>query len=219
MWCIQQITSEYRDRMYDILDLYNAPYDPKRPVLGVDEKPKQLLEDSRDSIPMKPGSPEKYDYEYLRKGKAHIFLAVEPKAGKRVTKVTERRTKPDFAAFIKEVVDWEYPTADVLRLVLDNLNTHSERAFYETFQKEEAQRILSKIEFHYTPTHASWLNVAEIEFNVMDTECTGRRMKAQAFLAKEVQVWTENRNQLQRKIEWTFTKQEADQKLSKHYVP
>ena len=218
MWCIQQITPEYRDRMYDILDLYNDPYDPKRPVLGVDEKPKQLLEDARAPIPMKPGSPEKYDYEYLRKGQANIFLAVEPKAGKRVTKVTERRTKPDFAAFIKEVVDFEYRTADVLRIVLDNLNTHSERAFYETFEKEEAHRILSKIEWHYTPTHASWLNVAEIEFNVMDTECTGRRMKDQALLAKEVQVWTEKRNQLQRKIEWNFTKQEADHKLSKHYV-
>jgi len=204
--------------MYDILDLYNEPYDPKRPVIGVDEKPKQLLEDSRDPIPMKPGSPAKYDYEYLRKGKVNIFLAVEPKAGKRVTKVTERRTKTDFAAFIKEVVDFEYPTADVLRMVLDNLNTHSERAFYETFEKEEAKRILSKIEFHYTPTHASWLNVAEIEFNVMDTECTGRRMKDQEFLAKEVKVWTEKRNQLQRKIEWNFTKQEADKKLSKHYV-
>ncbi len=218
MWCIQQITPEYRDRMYDILDLYNDPYDPKRPVLGVDEKPKQLLEDARAPIPMKPGSPEKYDYEYLRKGKANIFLAVEPKAGKRVTKVTERRTKPDFAAFIKEVVDGEYSTVDVLRIVLDNLNTHSERAFYETFEKEEAHRILSKIEWHYTPTHASWLNVAEIEFNVMDTECTGRRMKDHVFLAKEVQVWTEKRNQLQRKIEWNFTKQEADHKLSKHYV-
>ena len=167
---------------------------------------------------MKPGSPAKYDYEYIRKGKANIFLAVESKAGKRVTKVTKRRTKTDFAAFIKELVDCEYPTADVLRMVLDNLNTHSERAFYETFEKEEAQRILNKMEFHYTPTHASWLNVAEIEFNVMDTECTGRRMKDQAFLAKEVQVWTEKRNQLQRKIEWNFTKQEADQKLSKHYV-
>ena len=141
--------------MYDNLDLYEEPYDPKRPVIGMDEKSKQLIEDSRKSIPMKPGSPEKYDYEYIRKGKVNIFVAVEPKAGKRVIKVTDRRTKMDFAYFIKYLVDLEYSDVEILRIVLDNLNTHFESSFYETFDKEEAERILSKIEFHYTPKHAS----------------------------------------------------------------
>lgn len=204
--------------MYDNLDLYEEPYDPKRPVIGMDEKSKQLIEDSRKSIPMKPGSPEKYDYEYIRKGKVNIFVAVDPKAGKRVIKVTDRRTKMDFAYFIKYLVDLEYSDVEILRIVFDNSNTHFESSFYETFNKEEAERILSKIEFHYTPKHASWLNVAEIEINVMDTECTGRRMKDKEFLDKELKAWTMKRNQLKKKIEWKFTKQDADDKLSKHYI-
>jgi hypothetical protein len=210
--------SEFVERMYDILDLYKEPYDPKRPIIGVDEKPKQLLEDSRKPIPMKPGSPEKYDYEYMRKGKANIFLSVEPKAGRRVTKVTERRTKKDFANFIRDLIDLEYCDAEILRIVLDNLNTHFEKSFHETFDKDEAERILRKIEFHYTPKHASWLNIAEIEINVMDVECTGRRMKDKEFLEKELKAWTKKRNQLKKKIEWKFTKQDADEKLSKYYV-
>ena len=218
MWCIKEIDTEYRERMYDNLDLYEEPYDPKRPVIGVDEKSKQLLEDSRKSIPMKPGNPEKYDYEYIRKEKANIFVAVEPKAGKRVIKVTDRRTKIDFAYFIKYLVDFEYSDAEILRIVLDNLNTHFESSFFEAFDKEEAERILSKIEFHYTPKHASWLNVAEIEINVMDTECIGRRMKDKVFLIKELIAWTMKRNLLKKKIVWKFTKQDADDKLSKHYI-
>jgi len=218
MWCIQKMDSEFVERMYDILDLYNEPYDPRRPVIGVDEKSKQLLEDSRKAIPMKPGSPEKYDYEYKRKGKANIFLCVEPKAGKRVTKVTDRRTKKDFANYIKDLLDLEYCEAEILRIVLDNLNTHFEKSFSESFDKKEAERILKKIEFHYTPKHGSWLNIAEIEINVMDVECTGRRMVNKEFLAKELKAWEEKRNQLKKKIEWKFTKQDADEKLSKHYV-
>ena len=218
MWCIQKMDSEFVERMYDILDLYNEPYDPRRPVIGVDEKSKQLLEDSRKAIPMKPGSPEKYDYEYKRKGKANIFLCVETKAGKRVTKVTDRRTKKDFANYIKDLLDLEYCDAEILRIVLDNLNTHFEKSFSESFDKKEAERILQKIEFHYTPKHGSWLNIAEIEINVMDVECTGRRMVNKEFLAKELKAWEEKRNQLKKKIEWKFTKQDADEKLSKHYV-
>lgn len=218
MWCIKEIDTEYRERMYDNLDLYEEPYDSKRPVIGVDEKSKQLIEDSRKSIPMKPGNPEKYDYEYIRKGKVNIFVAVEPKAGKRVIKVTDRRTKIDFAYFIKYLVDFEYSDAEILRIVLDNLNTHFESSFYEAFDKEEAERILSKIEFHYTPKHASWLNVAEIEINVMDTECIGRRMKDKVFLIQELIAWTMKRNLLKKKIVWKFTKQDADDKLSKHYI-
>jgi hypothetical protein len=169
------------------------------------------------TIPMKRGSPEKYDYEYVRNGTANIFMAIEIKAGKRVTRVTERRTMKDFALFVKVLVDG-YPDVEVIRLVTDNLNTHKEKAFYETFSKDEAERILSKIEFHYTPKHASWLNTAEIEINVMDIECTGRRIGDKDTLAKEVAKWTKRRNDQKKKINWKFTREKADKKLSKYYV-
>jgi len=218
MWCIQEIDEEYKERMYDVLDLYEDPYDPKKPVIGVDEKPKQLLGEKRKPIPMKPGRPERYDYEYVRNGTANIFIAVEPKAGKRTIQVTNRRTKQDFAPFIKKLVDEEYPEADIIRVVLDNLNTHFKSSFYETFDKKEAERILNKIEFHYTPKHASWLNIAEIEINVMDIECTDRRIKNKETLTQEVQAWTKKRNQNKKKINWKFTKKDADKKLSKYYA-
>jgi len=204
--------------MYDVLDLYEEPYDPKRPLVNLDEKPKQLLGEKRASISMKPGSPEKYDYEYIRNGTANIFVAIEFKAGNRVTHVTKRRTMKDFALFVKMLVDEEYPDVEVVRLVTDNLNTHKKKAFYETFSKEEAERILTKIEFHYTPKHASWLNVAEIEINVMDIECTGGRIGDKETLDREVSAWTKRRNDQKKKIEWKFTREIADKKLSKHYV-
>jgi hypothetical protein len=206
--------------MYDVLDLYEEPYDPKRPLVNLDEKPKQLLGEKRLSILMTPGSPEKYDYEYVRNGTANIFMAVEFKAGKRVTRVTERRTMKDFASFVKMLVDEEYPDdVEVIRLVTDNLNTHKEKAFYETFSKEEAESILNKIEFHYTPKHASWLNAAEIEINVMDIECTGRRIGDKETLARVVAAWTKRRNEQKKRINWKFTRDKADKKLSKYYVP
>jgi len=205
--------------MYDVLDLYEEPYDPKRPIVNLDEKPKQLLEEKRSSIPMKPGSPERYDYEYVRNGTANIFMAVEFKAGRRVTWVTERRTMKDFALFVKMLVDEEYSDdVEVIRLVTDNLNTHKDTAFYETFGKDEAERILSKIEFHYTPKHASWLNAAEIEINVMDIECTGRRIGDRKTLAREVAAWTKRRNEQKKRINWKFTRDKADKKLSKYYA-
>jgi hypothetical protein len=206
--------------MYDILDLYAEPYDPRHPVIGVDEKPKQLIEDSRPPIPMKPGKLTRYDYEYIRRGKANIFLAVEPKAGKRITQVTRRRTKQDFARFMKVVVDEMYKNKNVekIRVVIDNLNTHGKDAFYETFSRKEAKRLVSKLEFHYTPKHASWLNVAEIEIGVMDGECTGRRIKDEETLIQEVQAWTNRRNRQKKKIDWRFTRNDADKKLAKYYV-
>ena len=204
--------------MYDILDLYAEPYDQKRPLIGIDEKPKQLIEDSKKPIPMKPGRPERYDYEYIRRGKANIFMAAEFKAGRRTTRVTYRRTKRDFAKFIKHLVDRVYPDVEILRLVIDNLNTHNETALYETYDAEEAERILRKIEFHYTPNHASWLNVAEVEIGAMDAECTGRRIKDKETLRKEVRAWTNRRNKQEKKIDWGFTKQKADEKLSRYYV-
>ena len=218
MWCIQRIDPEYRKRMYDVLDLYEEDYDPKRPVICLDEKPKQLIIDKIMPIPMKPGSPEKYDYEYIRNGTANIFVAVEFKAGKRVTQVTERRTMIDFAHFMKFLVIEDYSEAEVLRVVSDNLNIHKEKSFYEAFSEDEANQILDKIEFHYTPKHASWLNAAEIEINVMDLECTGRRIGDIGTLTNEVDAWTKRRNKNKKKINWKFTKKNADEKLSKHYV-
>ncbi len=218
MWCISEINQVFRERMYDILDLYEKPYDPRYPVIGIDEKPKQLLDDSRKSIPMTPGHREKYDYEYVRRGNANIFMAIEFKAGKRAVRVTSQRTKRDFAKFIKHLVDRVYPDAMCLQLVLDNLNTHNESALYEMYCPEEAERILSKIEFHYTPVHASWLNVAEIEIGVVDTECTRRRIPDKDTLRKEVIAWSKRRNEQKMKIDWRFTKQKADEKLSVYYV-
>ncbi len=205
--------------MYDILDLYEEDYDPKRPLVCLDEKPKQLISDKRTPIPIKPGSPEKYDYEYVRNGTANIFVAVEFKAGKRVTQVTQRRTRMDFAEFVKILITKNYSEAEIVRLVTDNLNIHNEKSFYETFGEEEAKQILEKIEFHYTPKHASWLNAAEIEINVMDTECTKRRIGNIGTLTNEVAAWMKRRNENKKKINWKFTKKNADEKLSKYYVP
>ena len=218
MWCIQRIDPEYRKRMCDVLDLYEEKYDPKRPVICLDEKAKQIIADKIMPIPMKPGCSEMYDYEYIRNGTANIFVAVDFKAGKRVTKVTKNRTMLDFAHFMKLLVIEGFSGAEVLRVVTDNLNIHKEKSFYEAFSEDEAKQILEKIEFHYTPKHASWLNAAEIEINVMDSECTGRRIGDIGTLTKEVAAWTKKRNDDKKKINWKFTKEKADKKLSKHYV-
>jgi len=217
MWCIATITPEYRKRMYDLLNLYASKYNAQYPVVCVDEKSKQLLEDIRRVIPMKPGSPAKYDGEYKRMGTQNIFVAVEPLAGKRYIKVTNQRKKSDFALFIKELISF-YPEAKKIRLVADNLNTHFERSFYETFTAKEAITLLERIEFHYTPKHGSWLNMAEIEINVMDKECLDRRIGQKDMLKKEIASWTKQRNKDKVKIKWTFTKKKADKKLSKYYV-
>src|ERR1700690_361226 len=218
MWCIQTIDSEFRRRMYDVLDLYEEDYDPKRPIVCLDEKPKQLLRDKRKSIPMKPGCSERYDYEYIRNGTANIFVAVEFKAGKRVTQVTKRRTRVDFAEFMKILINEEYSNAEFIRLITDNLNIHNEKSFYEAFSEEEAKRILEKIEFHYTPKHASWLKAAEIEINVMDIECTNRRISGIEILTHEVGAWEKKRNGFKKRIEWKFSKKNADEKMSKYFA-
>lgn len=218
MWCIQVITEQYRQRMYALLDLYELPYDEKYPVICVDEKSKQFLEDSRKPIAMKPGSKAKYDYEYIRKGTGNIFVAIEPKGGKRVIRVTEQRRKKDYAEFVDQLVELEYPNAKKIRLVADNLNTHFTTSFYETFSKKKANKLLKRIEFYYTPKHASWLNMAEIEINSMDKQCTGGRIENENILKKEITIWAEKRNENKKTITWTFTKQDADKKLSKHYV-
>ena len=218
MWCIQEITEEYRTRMYRLLDLYKEPYDPLQPMVCMDEKSKQLLGDSRKPIKARPGKLEKYDYEYKRNGTCNIFVAVAPKGGIHIVKVTDRRTKEDFAYFIEDLVEKHFPNVKFIQLVLDNLNTHFEGSLIETFGKRKAKRLLKKIRFIYTPTHGSWLNQAEIEINVMDRECTGGRIEDQKKLESELLIWSKDRNDEQKKITWKFTKQDADKKLSRHYV-
>lgn len=218
MWCITSITEEYRQRMYALLDLYQKDYDERYPVVCMDEKSKQLIEDVRGILPLKPGSVAKYDYEYKRNGTANIFVAIEPLAGKRKIAVTKNRKKKDFAYFIKELVEKDYKKAKRIRLVLDNLNTHFSSSFYETLTKRESKKILSKIEFYYTPKHGSWLNMAEIEINVMGRECLDRRIGQESVLKSEISQWSLQRNKEKKKIHWSFTKEDADRKLSKHYV-
>jgi len=204
--------------MYRLLALYNKPYDPSYPVVCFDEKSKQLLEDSRTPIPMKPGSLMKYDYEYRRHGTCNIFVAVEPKAGKHHIKVTDTRTRTDFARFMKWLIVTKYRKAKRIMMVLDNLNTHFAKSFYETFSKDECERLLKRIKFIYTPKHASWLNMAEIEINLLDHECLSRNIGDRVDFEKQVAVWTNQNNLDQRRIFWSFTKYKADQKLSKYYV-
>jgi hypothetical protein len=218
MWCITKITREYRKRMYRLLNLYNKPYNPALPVVCFDEKSKQLLADSREPIPMKPGSTKKYDYEYRRNGTCNIFVAVEPKAGNHHIKVTDQRTRQDFAQFIKWLIDKKYKRAQKILLVLDNLNTHFKKSFFETFTKQECDRLLKKIKFIYTPKHASWLNMAEIEINLLDHECLDRNIGSREKLEEQVMVWCNENNIEKRKIYWSFTKHKADKKLSKYYV-
>ena len=218
MWCIPELTKEFRRRMYKVLDTYVEKYNKKQPIICIDEKSKQLLANTRVTIPGKPGSPAKIDYEYKRNGTRNIFVAVEPKGGKRYCKVTKRRGKKDFAYFVKDIVTRKYAKAESVTIVLDNLNTHFEGSFYETFSKEEARGILSKINFVYTPKHASWLNMAEIEINVLEHQCLNRRIGTENELKLEVGKWQKRRNKEKAKINWGFTKRDAYSKMCKYYI-
>ncbi len=204
--------------MYRLLSLYNKPYNPEYPVVCFDEKSKQLLEDSRKPIPMKPGGIKKYDYEYRRNGTCNIFVAVEPKAGNHHIQVTNQRTRKDFALFMKWLIDKKYKKVKRIKMVLDNLNTHFKKSFYETFSKQECNRLLKKIQFIYTPKHASWLNMAEIEINLLDHECLDRNIGSRLELENQVLIWCKENNAEKRKIYWSFTKYKADKKLSNYYV-
>lgn len=219
MWCIGRITAEYRDRMYELLGLYAKPYDATEPVVCLDEKSKQLLEQTRRPLPAAaPGQIAKEDYEYRRAGTRNLFVAVEPKAGHREVEVTRRRTKQDFVAFVQYLAGEVYAQVRKLHLVLDNLNTHFRTSFEEVMGVEAATVFLSRVEFHYTPKHASWLNMAEIEIGILDRQCTGRRIGEEERLRSEVLAWEQRRNQARCRIDWKFTRQDADQKLSRHYV-
>lgn len=204
--------------MYRLLKLYKMEYDPNLPLVCMDEKSKQLLEDSRDPIIGGPGSVGKYDYEYKRKGTCNIFVAVAPTLGKHITKMTETRKKDDFAYFVEELIEDHFPDASCVQLVLDNLNTHFEASLFETFGDARARQLLERVRFIYTPKHGSWLNMAEIEINIMDRQCTGGRIANKEDLILNLNAWTKYRNQNESKIQWSFTRKDADRKLSKHYV-
>jgi DDE superfamily endonuclease len=204
--------------MEDVLRVYTRPYDPRFPQVCLDEISKQLLQDSREGLPPRPGDLEKYDYEYERHGVCNLFLVCEPLAGKRYVKVTERRTKVDFAHFVRELIDVHYPTAEKIVLVMDNLNTHTPASFYEAFAPEEAERLCEKLEIHYTPKHGSWLNMAEIELSVLSGHPLKQRISNQAELEREVMAWQATRNQKAVKVDWRFTTADARIKL-KHLYP
>jgi transposase len=203
--------------MESVLDLYAEPYDAKRPTICVDERPVQLIGDVREEIPADIGQVKRIDYEYKHQGTCNIFGCFEPHQGWRYMSVTERRTKKDFAYFIKELVDVYYPDAEKIRIVIDNLNTHTPGALYEAFSPEEARRISQIIEFHYTPKHGSWLNQIEIEFSVLSRQCLNRRIDNIDELKLEVAAWTELRNKKEAAINWQFTTPDARVKLHRLY--
>ena len=218
MWCIGALTEEYRQRMYDLLELYERPLSRAEPVICIDEKSLQLIGNSRAPLPMTRHTSAKQDYEYTRNGTTNLFVAVEPKAGQRIVSVTERRGKVDFVAFIKELLTGAYAKARRVHLVLDNLNTHFRKCFDDVLGQRAATKLLRRAQFHYTPKHASWLNMAEIEIGILSRQCLDRRIASRQLLRSEVEAWQQARNALQRTIEWKFTRQDADTKLGHYYV-
>jgi hypothetical protein len=203
--------------MEDVLDVYQRPYDPKRPVVCFDEGGKELRTTPQGTLPMQPGQAAKQDYEYERLGKANLFLWVEALAGRRGVSVTERHTYADTAPFLRSLVDEVYPDAEVITLVCDNLGTHSPACLYAIFPPEEAHRINQKLEWHYTPEHGSWLNMAECELSVLARQCLSRRIPDLATLAQEAAAWERERNAMQVTIDWQFTTAEARIKLRRLY--
>jgi len=219
MWCVGILTEEYRRRMYDLLALYARPFHRQEPVICLDEKSTQMLTHSRTPLPMRCGTPIRQDYEYVRRGTCNLFVAVEPRAGRRVVGVTERRAKPDFVAFVRDLLERVYRSARRVHLVLDNLNTHFRKCFEEVLGVTAATLLLRRVVFHYTPKHASWLNMAEIEIGVLSRQCLDRRLPDIGTLTQEVNAWQLRRNSERRTLQWNFTRQDADQKMSRHYFP
>jgi hypothetical protein len=204
--------------MEDVLAVYARPYDEKKPVVCMDEKPYQLLEHSRAPIPMRPGQPEREDNEYIRNGTCSIFMFTEPLAGWRQTEALERRTKKDWAHQIQRLLDEQYPQAEKLVLVMDNLNTHTLSSLYEAFPPDEAFRLSQRLEIHYTPKHGSWLNIAEIELSAMAVQCLGkRRIPDRVTLNRELTAWHTQRNKNQKGVDWQFTTIDARIKLKRLY--
>ena len=212
-----EANADFVCHMEDVLELYHQPYDPLRPVVCFDEGTKQLIGETRTPLPLRPGEPLRYDYEYERHGTCNLFMFFEPLSAWRHVKVTDRRTLIDFAHCMRELVDDFFPNAEVIRVVLDNLNTHKLAALYETFEPAEARRILEHLEFHFTPKHGSWLNMAEIELNVLSSQCLDRRIPDKMLLVTEVAAWEAQRNQNASTVNWQFTTADARIKLRKLY--
>ena len=199
-----------------VLDVYKRPFDPRNPVVCMDESPKQLIAETRIPVPCSPGKPARYDYEYKRCGMCNIFIACEPLSGKRVVKITERKTKRDWACFLEEIA-LQQENADKITLVMDNLNTHIPGSLYEVFPPAKAKALWDRFEFVYTPKHGSWLNMAEIELNVLTAQCLKRRMDNIEAVRKEVLAWQKFRNNKNSKVNWQFTTEDARIKLSRLY--
>jgi transposase len=217
MWCIPQVDADYVARMEDVLDLYAEASDPRRPLVCFDESPIQLIGEVRQPIPPQPGQIERYDCEYRRNGTATLFVFLDAKRPWRKVKVTERRAAQDFAVCMRELTDLHYPKADRIRVVLDNLSTHSVGALYQTFPAEEARRVLRRIEFHYVPKHASWLNMVEIEIGVLASQCLDRRIESYSRLVAEVAAWEKQRNAARARVKWSFTTEKARAKMRRAY--
>jgi len=217
MWCIGKPSARYVAKMEDVLEVYARPYDSKHPVVCVDEGAKELRSTPRGSLVMEPGQAQRLDYEYERHGKSNLFVSVEPLAGRRRVRVSERRTSIDFAEELRHLVDMDYPEAESVVLVTDNLNIHSPACLYEAFPPQEARRVAGKIEWHYTPEHGSWLNIAEIELSVLHRQCLNRRIAAAPALALEVAAWQDERNASEATINWQFTTADARVKLRRLY--
>ena len=203
--------------MEDVLGLYTQPYDPQVPLLCMDETSKQLVGETRRALPLRPGQPRGYDYEYERHGTCKVFMVCEPMAGRRHVRVTARRTKVDWAHLIKDVVDHQYPQALRIQVVMDNLNTHGPASLYEAFEPAEARRLLDRLELHYTPKHGSWLNIAEIELSALSRQCLSRRIPDAPRLSREVAAWEQARNTAATRVDWRFTTADARIKLKRLY--
>jgi transposase len=217
MWCVPKIDGEYVARMEDVLDLYAEEPDPLRPVVCFDETPRQLIGEARVPIRPEPGKPARSDYEYVRNGTANVFMFADVNRPWRHAKVTDQRTCVDFAECMRDLVDKHYPEAERIRVVMDNLSAHSAGALYQAFEPAEARRILGKLEFHFTPKHASWLNMVEIEIGVMVAQCLNRRIPDKGMLIREIAAWEGSRNRAKATINWMFTVERAREKLGRAY--
>jgi transposase len=217
MWCIPQVNGEFVARREDVLDLYAEIPDPQHPVVCFDESPTQLIGEVRQPLPARPGQVERYDYEYRREGTVNLFVVLDAHRPWRKVKLTEQRTAADFAQCMRELVDVDYPQAARIRVVLDNLSTHTRGALYETFAAPEAHRLLRRLEFHFTPKHASWLNMAEIEIGVLKAQCLDRRIDDREQLVREIAAWQRARNAAGARIKWMFTTEKARTKMARAY--
>ena len=219
MWCIPKVDAEFVARMEDVLELYAEAPDENRPVVCFDETPRQLIGEARVPVAARPGKTARRDYEYVRNGTANVFMFVDAHRPWRHAKVTDRRANRDFAECMRDLVDQHYPSADCIRVVLDNLSTHKPASLYEAFAPAEARRVLRRLEFHYTPKHASWLNMVEIEIGVMVAQCLDRRISDKVTLTSEVRQWNRRRNVERARIKWLFTVERARVKLGRSYPP